>query len=200
LWVIVALACIIFLFILFLCIPIEFKLSARINENPSCNVRIFWLFGLVNQELRRKETNKKKDSPQKKEPKTEGKSRVNASFFYAIIKTRGLCKQLRLLMKRVIKSLKIKKLLLHLNLGFEDPSDTALLYALTGPVNYLLNNPPYDIRINPIFDGDLYFDANLDVMVRIIPVFPMMGFLGFVFSLPVFNIIKLLAVRRWKRE
>jgi hypothetical protein len=197
LWVIVALACILFLVILLLCVPVEFKFSARINESPSCHVRFLWLFGLINKELRKKE---KKPSTQRKEPKAKQKSSANASTFFTIIKTRGLFKQLWLLVKSLARSFTIKKALVHVNLGFENPSDTALLYALAGPINYLFNKPPYDIQITPIFDVDLYFDAYLDVIARVIPLFMVIGILGFVFSLPVFNIIKTVVVMRWKKQ
>jgi hypothetical protein len=159
-------------------------------------MRLLWLFGLVDQELRKKE---KMIPTQKKEPKAKQKSTTNVSIFFTIIRTRGLFKQLWLLAKSFAKSLTIKKALVHINLGFENPSDTAVLYALTGPVNYLFNKPPYDIQLTPVFEGDFYFDAYLDVIARVIPLFMVVGFLGFVFSLPAFNIIKTMVAMRWKK-
>jgi hypothetical protein len=84
-------------------------------------------------------------------------------------------------------------------LGFENPADTALLYSLAGPINYLFSKPSCDIKLTPIFEGDLYFEAYLSGMARIIPILGILAALRFVFSLPVVRIVKTMAVMRWKR-
>ncbi len=195
-WVIVALACLVLLFILLLCIPLEFNFSARINESPSCNLRLLWFFGLLDKEIKKKA---KRTTAQKKKPPAKQKGKINASFIYQVFKTRGLFTQLLLLIERIVKSIVIRKALVHVNLGFENPSDTALLYALSGPINYLFNKPAYDIRLIPVFDGDLYFDAYLNILVRLIPASIMLAVLGFIFSFPVLRMVKMAVEMQWKK-
>jgi hypothetical protein len=98
-----------------------------------------------------------------------------------------------------MRSFSIKNLLVHVKLGFENPADTALLYSLAGPINYIFSKPSCDIKLMPIFEGDLYLEAYLSGMARIIPILGILAGLQFVFSLPVLRIVKTMAVMRWKR-
>ncbi len=131
--------------------------------------------------------------------KTKQKHKPNAAAIFHILRTRGLFGQLWLLVKRIKRSFSIKKLLVRVKLGFENPADTALLYSLAGPISYLFGKPSCDIKLMPIFEGDLYFEAYLSGMARIIPILGVLAGLQFVFSLPVLRIVKTMAVMRWKR-
>ena len=195
-WVVIALACIVLLVILLLCIPIDLKFSAVINENPHFNIRLLWFFGLVDHELRKTGG---KTKTIKAKTKQKQKHKLKIASIFRIVRTRGLFGQLWLLVKGITRSFSIKKLLVHVKLGFENPADTALLYSLAGPINYLFNKPSCDIKLMPIFEGDLYFEAYLSGIARIIPILGVLAALQFVFSLPVLRIVKTMAVMRWKR-
>ena len=195
-WVIVALACLVFLLILLLSIPIEFRFSARISEEPSFKARILWFFGLLDQDLKKKS---RSASIKREEPKPDQKKRIKVSAVLTFFKNRDFLRQCLVFVKRILKSITIKKFLLHANLGFENPSDTAILYALAGPLNYLCDKPDRDIKLNPVFDGDLYIDISANVIVRAIPLYIMGALLQFVFSIPVLRISSKMAMMQWKK-
>jgi hypothetical protein len=198
LWVIIALAILILLILLVLCIPVNLVFSATINESPRYNIRLLWLFGLVDHKLKK---------PASKPPGKRGEARdgqkqkrkISATAIYRMLKTRGLFHRTWRLVRGIFKSFHITELAAHLKLGLEDPADTAFLFALAGPANYFLNMLPYDIRFSPVFEGDLCFEFYLQGIIRLLPILIVVAVLQFVFSRPAIRIAKIMAVTGWKK-
>jgi hypothetical protein len=196
LWVIVALVSLIILIILALCIPLDLIFQINISESPSFGLRLLWLFGLVHRDLKKS----KEEKPEKKEKITRGQAkprcRIKTSTVYQILRTKGLFTHLRRLLVNIFKSLKIKELAANIKLGLENPADTALLFALLGPLYFLLNKLPYEINVLPSFDGDIALEANLHSIIRLWPILVILALLRFVFSVPAIRISKTLILKK----
>jgi hypothetical protein len=197
LWVFIALAVLILFIIMVLCIPLDFIFAANINESPSYRMRLLWCFGLVSRDL--KKTTGKATNGKGNVKVRVNRRRISVHTIIQILKTEGLFPQLWRLIADVYRSLKIKCLVINLKLGMENPADTAFIFALAGPVNYILNTLPYDIKIQPIFDGDFFLDANIRSITRLWPILIILALLKFIFSLSMIRIAMTLVMTRWKK-
>ncbi len=199
LWVIIALAALVIVILLLLCIPLDLTVQVNTSKSPACKLRLLWLFGLIDHDLR-----KPREKPQEKRKagtareKKRGRS-IRPDTIYRILRTTGLFSQVKQLLAGIVNSLKIKHLAANLKLGLENPADTALLFAITGPVNFLLSLLPYDITIWPTFDSDLAFAAYVQGIARIWPILLVFALLKFIFSLPIMRIARILVATRWKK-
>lgn len=195
-WVIVALASLIVLILLVLCIPLDLIFQVNTNKSPVFRIRLLWLFGLIERDLKKA----KKEEPEKKEKITRGESkpkhRISASTVYQILRTKGLFTNLRRLVVNIFKSLKIKELAANIKLGLENPADTALLFAFLGPIYFLLNMLPYEIYVLPSFESDISLEAYLHGVIRLCPIMVILALLRFVFSAPALRITKALVLQK----
>jgi hypothetical protein len=196
LWVIVALVSLIVLIILILCIPLDLVFQVNTSKSPVFRIRLLWLFGLIDTDLKKakEEEPEKKDEISRVEPKP--RRRISASTVYQILRTRGLFTHLRRLVINLFRSLKIKELAANIKLGLENPADTALLFALLGPLYFLLNKLPYKINVLPSFEGDIALEAYLHSVIRLWPVLVILALLRFVFSAPALRISKTLLLKK----
>lgn len=198
-WVIVALAGLVLLILLVLCIPLDLIFHINTSESPAYQVRLLWLFGLLDKDLR-----KAQERPQKREKaatvrRKERRHGISPHTVYRVLRTTGLFSQLKRLVLSIYRSFKIKDLAANLKLGLGNPADTALLFAITGPANFLLSFLPYEITIWPTFDGDLAFEAYVHGAARLWPILLLFACLKFIFSLPVMRIARTLVMTQWKR-
>ena len=199
LWVIIALAALIIVILLVLCIPLDLTVQIDNSKSPACKIRLLWLFGLIDQDLRKiKEKTKEKRKAGTVREKKRGRG-IRPDTLYRILRTTGLFSQVKQLLAGIVNSLKIKHLAANLKLGLENPADTALLFAITGPVNFLLSLLPYDITIWPTFDSDLAIEAYVHGIARLWPILLVFALLKFIFSLPIIRIARILVTNRWKK-
>jgi hypothetical protein len=191
LWVIITLVSLIVFIILVLCIPLDLNFYVNISENPKLKGRLIWLFGLIDRELKKAEVkSEKKEKPVKDKQKPQ--QRISARTIYQILRTKGLFSQLRKLVVDIFRSFRVKELAANIKLGLENPADTAMLFAVTGTLNSLLSLLPYQINIQPSFDGDITFEAYLQGATRLWPILLMLALLKFLFSLPALRIVRTL--------
>ena len=193
-WVLIALLILFLTIILILCVPVDFIFSARINERPSYTMQLFWFFGMVKSDLKKTKAKTSKNSKTIK--KSHDRHNIKTSTLIHVLKIKGLFPKLYELIVTVMKSLKIRRLAINLKLGFENPADTAFLFALAGPINYLCNMPAYNINLSPLFDGDFFLDATIYNVTRIWPILIIAALFRFIFSLPVIRIAKILVATR----
>jgi len=178
----------IILFSLFF-IPVDLKLHLSLGESPRFRMRFGWLFGLIWKEVRNGE----------KRPK---KARVEefrgGRTILGILRTEGFIKNLLVLLKEIITSLKIAGLRTRLRVGLADPADTGLLLALIWPsFLYLKSRFPIEERIEPSFDEEV-LEGYMEGVIRLWPFKLIVPFLRFALSLPTLRAIKTLMVMRWK--
>ena len=161
-WVIAALASLAVLVILVLCVPLEMVVRLDADGRPRFRMRLVWLFGLVSKEI-----TKVKKKPEEERRVTEGKRKprkrkIKARTILEILRTRGLLKQLKRLLKDILRRLKIRDLAADITVGLGDPANTGLLFALIGPATFFLGSSRiHDIRVQPSFEDEAVFKLTL---------------------------------------
>ena len=199
-WVIATLAGLLGLVILVLCVPLDATLSIDTSAKPTFRLRMAWFFGLISKELRRE---KKKPEEKKKvvEEKRKKKRKFEFRKILKILRTKGLLKQVRNLVRSILGQLRIKELAVNLKLGLEDPADTGLVFALIGPATSFLNFPSqYQINVQPSFYGEDVFEGSLRGVLRLQPIRLTGPLLRFAFSLATLRLLKTLISSKWKRK
>lgn len=195
-WVIAALAGLIGLFILVLCVPLDAKLSINTSEKPRFRLRLELFFGLIGKDLPRekKKPEAKREAAQEKRKK---KRKIDFRTILKILRTRGLLKQIKNLVKGILGQFQIRELTVNLKLGLEDPADTGLVFALIGSTMSFLNLPPrYQISLQPSFDDEAVFEGYLSGVLRLQPVRLAVPLLRFIFSLTTLRVVKIFVVNR----
>lgn len=173
--------------------PLDASLDVNTSEKPKFRLRLIWLFGLISKELSRK------GEKPKEKPKRKG--RVGFSTILKILRTKGLLKQLRNLVKGILGQLKIRELMVNLSLGLDDPADTGLLFAVVGATTPFINLPSqYQIKVQPYFHDKDSFEGYIHGLLRLQPISLIGPLLRFTFSLAVLRVVKILVLRKWKRK
>jgi len=161
-------------------------------------MRLVWLFGLVSKEI-----TKVKKKPEEKERVAEGKRKprkIQARTIFKILRTKGLLKQLKRLLRDVLRRLKIRDLRVDFRVGLDDPADTGLLFALIGPTIFFLGSSRvHEIRVQPSFEDEAVFEGYLSGALRSVPIQLVVPCLRFVFSLATLRVVKILVLTKWKR-
>ena len=199
-WVIIVLASLVVILALVLCIPLDMVLHADVYGRPRFSMRLTWLFGLVSKEITRgKKPEKKKEVVKERRKLREG--RRGAGAIFQILRTRGLLKQLKGLLKDILSCSKIRELAADLSLGLGNPTDTGLLFAFIGPANLFLNSYfPCQIRVQPSFEDEATFKGYSYGVARLRPVQLVIPSLRFVFSLAAMRAVKRMVLTKWKRK
>ena len=189
-WVIVALASLAALPILILCLPVDMVLHTDVYGKPKFRLRLSWLFGLVS-----KEVTEGKKKPEEKRKVVEGKRKPKKRMrgvrgIFEILQTRGLLRQLKVLLKDILSRFKIRNLTADFRVGLGDPADTGLLFAIIGPVLSFLSPPfPHQIRVEPSFGSEAVFEGYSYGKVRLRPIQLVPPLLRFVFSLATIRVV-----------
>lgn len=193
-WVIITLASLAVILVLILCVPLDLVLRADVYGRPKFRLRLSWLFGLVSKELTgRKKPKEKKVIEEKRKPRKRMK---DAKAIFAILRTRGLLKQIKRLLRDVLSSFKIRDLGADFRVGLGDPADTGLLFALIGPATVLF---PHGIRVEPSFEDEAVFEGYSYGTLRLQPIQLVTPFVRFVFSLATLRVIKKLVLTKWRK-
>ncbi|MBI2832376.1 MAG: hypothetical protein HYX79_08985 [Chloroflexi bacterium] len=192
LWVLVALAGLAALFVLALSVPLDVTLRIDVQGKPQFTVRLRWLFGLVTREV--------KPQRKKAEERKPSNIRGQAKFVFEILRTDGLLKQVRGLLRDILRRIKVKELKADFRVGLGNPIETGLLFAAMAPAKALAGIAgPFDIRVQPVFD-ETVFEGYSYIEARMRPIRLVMPLTRFVFSKPVIRTLRKLALRRWRRR
>ena len=200
-WVIATLAGLVGLFILVLCVPLDAVLSIDTSEKPRVRLKMAWFFGLISKELRREKRKPAEKKEVTKEKRKKKRRRLEFRTILKILRTKGLLKQVKNLVRGIIGQLKIREVAVNLKLGLEDPADMGLAFALIGSTKPFLNIPSqYQIRVQPSFYGETVFEGYLRGVLRLQPIKLVGPALRFVFSLATLRLLKTLISSKWKRK
>jgi hypothetical protein len=195
LWVVVTLAGILFLVVLLLCVPLYFIVTIDSQSDVKFRARFIWLFGIIRRDIKKRKLQKEGVTSRQTGKKHR---KLHPETIFKLIKIKGIVNRISRLVMGIFRSIKIKSLTANLNVGLEDPADTASLFVLTGPVNALLHLLPYQITVWPTYNGDLTFNAYVYSTVRLYPVLLIPPLLCFIFSAPVFNIARVMVTAKRK--
>jgi len=200
LWVIVTLASLAVILVLVLSVPFDMAFQVSVPGRPRFRIKLLWLFGLVSKEITgEKKPEEKKEVVQKRQKPGAGRRRFRDIL--AILRTRGLLRQLRVLIGDIFSRLKIRDLAADFRVGLGDPAETGLLFALIGPTTFCLSSSfPLQIRVQPSFADEATFEGYSCGAVRLCPIQLVIPFLRFVFSLATVRMVKKLVLNKWKRK
>ncbi len=156
-WLIITLVSLFVFFLLILSIPLDLALRLDVNGRTRFSLKLVWLFGLVGKELGRR---KKKVKPKKVKPKKDKEKKEGARKALKILCTKGLVKQIKILVTDVFKSLSIRQLRADFRIGLDNPADTGLLFAVIGPTLVFFSPPDrYNINIKPSFEDEAILEG-----------------------------------------
>lgn len=199
-WVLVALSSLAVLIILALCLPLDLLLRLEVYGKPRFRVRLAWLFGLVDKEIRkgkRKARAKRKAVEGQRRPKDR---RGRVELVFNILRTKGLLPQLLRLLRNIVSCLHIRDLKADFRVGLDNPADTGFLFAFIGPATLLMNSSfPCRTRVQPDF-GAAVLEGYLCGTVRLQPIQLVTPVIRFVFSSATLRVAKKLMVTKWKRR
>ena len=123
------------------------------------------------------------------------------SALVKILRTEGLPKQLKKLVRDILRQLKIRNLVANFRVGFDNPADTGMLFALVGPATLLLNSlTTHEVKVQPAFGGEAVLEGFSYGNVRLRPIQLIPPFIKAVFSLATLRVVKLLVLSKWKRK
>ena len=200
-WVVATIVSLAALIVLILCVPLDMVLRIDVSGRPRFGMRLVWLFGLIGKEVR-----KGKGKPGEKRGAVEGKRklgkrRIRARTVFEILRARGLLKQIEVLLRNILRRLKIRELRVDCRVGFDNPADTGLLFALIGPASLFMSSSiPCQIRAQPSFDDGTVFEGSFHGAVRLWPIQLLAPLIRFIFSLAIMRVVKLLILSKWKRR
>jgi len=193
LWLIITLASLVALFLLVLSVPLDLAFHLDVHGRTRFSLKMVWLFGLVGKELGRR---KKKAKPKKDKEKKGGARKA-----LKILRTKGLLRQIKILVTDVFNSLSIRQLRANFRIGLDNPADTGLLFAVIGPTFVFFNSPnKYSINIRPSFEDEAILEGHMQAVVRLLPIRLVIPLLKFVFSLPTLRFIKTAVLSKWKKK
>lgn len=200
-WVVAALASLVFLIILVLCIPVDMSFHLEAYGKPKFKMKMVWLFGLVNKELgrKKKESDGEENTTESRPKRT--KRTIKAKTILQIMKTKGFLRSLVNLLKNIFSHLRIKDFSANFRVGLDDPADTGILFATIGAATSVLSSLGYhQIRVEPSFEDEVVFEGDLCGTIRLSPIQLAPPFMRFVFSLSTIRVLKLLFLTKWKRK
>jgi hypothetical protein len=188
---------IIILGVLILSIPIDLSWQLYIQGKPRFSLRWSWLFGLISREVKARRRPSGKEKVRRKFGITKAIRGMRTAYEFLGIK--GFKNQSMLLIKRVIHCFKIKKLEMEIYVGLDDPADTFYLFALTEPINRLLDYAqPYRVAIRTSF-AESIFEGYSNGQLRLYPIELAPPLMQFIFSAPAFRLLKKVISNRWKK-
>jgi hypothetical protein len=187
--VLIALACLVALIIILLCIPVDIFFRIERYEKSKFSVHFGWLFGLVKKEL--KQTEKK---PAKK------KSRQFSFRMLNELPIKALLKQIKRLLEDISGLFSIRKVNVDMTAGFDDPADTGYLCAAVYPVLTFYSSENCNINFNASFEGKGILQGFAAGELRFFPVRFVVPLIRFIFSGAVFKTIRIMMAQRWKKK
>ncbi len=198
-WVIFTLAGLVVLTVLVLSVPLDMVIHLDVSGQPKLRLRLAWLFGLVSKEIK-----KGKREPEDKRRAVEGRPKrrkraIGARGILKILRTKGLLRQLKGLIKDFITRIEIRELVADFRIGLGDPAETGLLFALIGPATSFLR-PPSRLSLEPSFEDEPVVEGYLHGEIRLVPIRLVAPFIRFALSPATARAIKTLVLTKWKKK
>ncbi|MFC2032121.1 DUF2953 domain-containing protein [Chloroflexota bacterium] len=199
LWIVATLAGVVVAIIIALSMPLYLKLHMDAAGRPRFRMSLTWLFGLLRKDITRKEKRPEGKEKVLQEKRKSGGKRPRARVILEILRARGLLRQIKILVKDILRLPRIKDLEADLTVGLGDPADTGLLFALIGPAtSFLSPSLRNEINVQPSFANDAILEGSLYGTLRLRPIRTITPLLRFIFSLPALRAAKILVVTKWK--
>jgi hypothetical protein len=187
------------LIILALSLPVEATFNLDTADSPKFRLRLNLLFGLFSRELGRGKKKPKEKAAPGKPKKPKKKKKRDFGMMLRILQAKGLFRQIKALIKGILRQFRIRELTVDIKLAPDDPASAGMIYALAGAVPSSLNLPRrYRISITPSFSEETegYFHSTISLQ----PIKLAGPVLRFIFSLAAFRVAKAFISSKWKRK
>jgi hypothetical protein len=185
----VAAAALLAIIVALLAVPAVLVIDAERGDTLEARWRVRWLFGLV--DVRWPRARPAFRSPDRSEtPRTArapgSKRGKGARMGIAVLRTRGLLRQVRRLTSTLLQKVKLQEFHLHTAFGFDDPADTGVVFGLLSPALVMARLRGLDVDCRPMFlqSG---LRGVFSVTVRVRPLLVAGALVPFLVSPPVFR-------------
>ena len=180
------------LFVALLAVPVMLVIDAERVETLKTRWQIRWLFGLVDLRLPRDRPSPRPSgpsdvsSPARVTPRSrKGKARMAI----AVLRTRGLLRQVRRLSSALVRHVRLEELRLKTAFGFDSPADTGVVYGVLAPLLVLAERRGVNVECRPMFlESGLRGALRATIHVR--PLAVAGALLTFFFSGPVLRAVR----------
>lgn len=179
-----------------LAVPLEVSFSARREAEFDGSMTLCWLFGLVKVRLPAGVASKAGSAPPQRPARRGSKKTRFDRRILTVIRDGELQRRALRYVGRVLSSCRIRDLALRLRMGFDDPADTGMLWAVAGPVLAALESHPgtdIDLAISFL---DPCLEGEVRGTVRVIPLELIYVTLLFAVSPPVLSVMRTLLLAR----
>ena len=200
-WAVVTVCSLILVVILVLSVPLDVAFDVEVYGKPNFRMRLTWLFGLVRKEVWRGRGRPKEEARVIEEKRKRGERRITARTIFEILRTKGLLRRLKRLIKDILGRVKVRELQVDFRVGLDNPADTALAFGAIGVATVFLGSScPHQIEVWPSFDGEAVLEGYSHGELRLWPIQLVIPFMRFVLSLPAIRAVKILVLAKWKRK
>ena len=150
-----------------LSVPVDLSFQVHRNGALRAALTVGWMFGLVTLPVTRKRREPdRKPKPAKKPAK---KKRAGSVNWMRVILDAGFRRRLGQFLQQMFAAIRLRDFRLRLRVGFDDPADTGLFWAVVGPATVLLPVKASEaLDLAPEFGGGM-IEVDSRGRVRIIP-------------------------------
>lgn len=190
-WAVIVFLCILILFFLVLCVPLQARCIAKAGDSLVWSCRVIWLFGLLSKDI---STGSQKKHHGKQSKKGGFRSRFPLMFIYdPAVRNRFL-----IFSRRMLRTISFRDLDIDLKVGLDDPANTWMIAASAVWITLFLHpSCPHAVSIQPCFTDEFIIKGAASVDLRIVPITAIIPAACFVFSGPV---VKMMVNKLWKRN
>lgn len=213
-WVVVALGVLAALTALVLSVPVDLGLRVEVYGRSAVQLRVVWLFGLVQKTFRsgagtsepeEKAAIKPDKKPEARKRATARKAasaaRAKGSLAWQIVRVPGMWRSVLRLVCRMCRCIRLKTLRSDFQIDLADPVHTALVVGGLSQAALMADVwTRHSFRITPSFLGDAILTGEADVAVRVRPLCTVPPLLRFVFSLSMLRTLVLLVRFRCRKD
>ncbi|HEX5217368.1 MAG TPA: hypothetical protein VFV98_18030 [Vicinamibacterales bacterium] len=150
----VAIAVLLTVVLALLAVPVVLVIDAERADRLRMTWRLRWLFGLVDiRSPRRVRTLPSSDrsAATRSRPSTTGKRWRKTRMGLAVLRTRGLIRQVARLAWRVRRQITLKEFHVRTSFGLDDPAATGVVYGAISPLLVMARMGGVDVDCRPMF-------------------------------------------------
>lgn len=171
--------------VLVLAIPVDLAVKVETTAVRKVQVRLNWLFGLLGIDLSGR-MHKRIQKARKPRKRSKVVRRMRAAFL-----TIDFLEKVLKLVRRIVTGITLRQFHLRVRLGFADPGDTALLFAVVIPATWLLRacGATRNFSAEVDFEKESFFLSG-DMSVRVFPIRILGAVVLFLIAPPVLRAVK----------
>ena len=189
--VVIGIAAFIVLVLLILAVPVDIELLFDSQAKCKLRLRMIWLFGLFSQEI----------GQHKQKRRKKIKSRMDVQAAWRVLKIQGFFRHLKRLIKRIFRQIRVKALAVNIKIGFDDPADGGMIFAVIGAVKPLIGQPErFEFEVQPVFSNHSFVDGYVRCVFQIQPLSFIFSFLQWIFSVPTLKMVGIMVSSMWKNR